>query len=929
MDRTEPNPPSPEELLLELGWLRQLARALVRDQHAAEDLVQDTVAAALANPPRRGGGRELRPWLAAVARNLAALRHRSSARRTRREGRAGVREQLTPPVELEQAERFQQLAEAIVRLPAPFKEVVLLCFYEGLSVREAARRLDLPLETVRTRRSRAVRMLRDDYQRRYGAHSLLALSGSLLAAGPSVAPFIPIILMKEKLLVPAVAVLAMLAWLTLRIDVVDPNGGDHAAVGAGLAVSRIPDPGGLVSPAGSSPSGQADVRLVYPPAEPRCELVVRYLHSDGRTPFAGATIRASWDDFLYLQHYRSEGVEATTGGDGRCTLAVPPRLAIKVSAARSGSQPGVGFNDPPSPDEIWLEEGERREVDLVASEPSTIEGWVWDEEDRLVPGAEVLAWESSPFGDLPPVLRTRADDRGHFRLDGVGRSALLTARSGELRSQHWVQVQPQPGELESRVPLRIGAVRPLTIAVRTEAGEPVAGAEVRCGRGLRPPQGGVLVQQNRDLFLDESTGAAGEVRMPYLPLAPARIQVRKAGFDIVDVEVDATSRRLEVILQALPRLRGMLLDPDGRPVAGATVTFYVKVKSDRAGRFSVPFPPPTSQLSMLSGKGAQFQVEAPGFEICRVPFPDRATEEELEVRLGRGGALSGSLLDEQGSPFVGAWLEVERSPWLKPEDPEPERVFGSYRQQNWVVEMFGFPTWKTDGRGRFHLPSLARDLYRLRFYDPRTGRLLALAERRSDQGGVSIRIGEGLEAEVILEGTVTERGTRKPIPFVSVRANYVLYSDGPGPRTDSEGRYQLAGFRPGEHAVYARRPGYREAESTAKLPGPGVWRQDFELVPCFEGALRVVDTDGNAVFPVALSVLDSQGKRLMLHQGTRGSRRVRVEDSGGVGVDDLPASPATVQVEVAGGEAFLVPVDWSTHPAGEILVRLPWSKGGG
>src|SRR5205814_10341316 len=45
---------TPEELLAHAGWVRALARELVRDASTADDLVQETWLAALRHPPRAG-----------------------------------------------------------------------------------------------------------------------------------------------------------------------------------------------------------------------------------------------------------------------------------------------------------------------------------------------------------------------------------------------------------------------------------------------------------------------------------------------------------------------------------------------------------------------------------------------------------------------------------------------------------------------------------------------------------------------------------------------------------------------------------------------------------------------------------------------------------------------------------------------------------
>ena len=71
-----------EELVSHYGWLTTLARRLVRDESAADDLVQDTWIAALRRPPSEG---PLRPWLARVLTNAWRMSERGSRRRRTRE----------------------------------------------------------------------------------------------------------------------------------------------------------------------------------------------------------------------------------------------------------------------------------------------------------------------------------------------------------------------------------------------------------------------------------------------------------------------------------------------------------------------------------------------------------------------------------------------------------------------------------------------------------------------------------------------------------------------------------------------------------------------------------------------------------------------------------------------------------------------------
>lgn len=130
-----------------------------QDRARAEDLVQETLLRAWRHPEvldRAADG--VRAWLFTVARNIAIDQWRSQ--RSRREHvTADVPEQAT-------ADGSDQLlltwvvTDALTRLSAEHREVLVECYYGGRSVAEAARRLGVPEGTVKSRSHYALRALR-------------------------------------------------------------------------------------------------------------------------------------------------------------------------------------------------------------------------------------------------------------------------------------------------------------------------------------------------------------------------------------------------------------------------------------------------------------------------------------------------------------------------------------------------------------------------------------------------------------------------------------------------------------------------------------------------------------------------------------------------------------------------------------------------
>lgn len=155
-----------EELARHARWIRRLSTALLRDEAAAEDLVQDAWLAALTRPPREG---RLRPWLREVARNLARRHHRGAARRSAREEDARVPSQPeAPDAFAERVETEQRLTRALAALAEPFRSTLMLRYYEELEPSEIAARLGLPGGTVRWRLARGLELLRERLDRAHG-----------------------------------------------------------------------------------------------------------------------------------------------------------------------------------------------------------------------------------------------------------------------------------------------------------------------------------------------------------------------------------------------------------------------------------------------------------------------------------------------------------------------------------------------------------------------------------------------------------------------------------------------------------------------------------------------------------------------------------------------------------------------------------------
>lgn len=150
--------------------LFRVARAIVRDDAEAEDVVQEAYARAFAHLAGYRGDAGILTWLTRITINEA----RGRLRRRRgtvdldalRDEAPGGAEIImfptteTPEADAARAQVRQLLEEAIDELPEAFRLVFLLREVEGCSTEEAATQLGLQPATVKTRLHRARRLLR-------------------------------------------------------------------------------------------------------------------------------------------------------------------------------------------------------------------------------------------------------------------------------------------------------------------------------------------------------------------------------------------------------------------------------------------------------------------------------------------------------------------------------------------------------------------------------------------------------------------------------------------------------------------------------------------------------------------------------------------------------------------------------------------------
>jgi RNA polymerase sigma-70 factor (ECF subfamily) len=684
-------------LLAEAPWLERLARSLTGDPVEADDLVQDTYAAALRSPPETD--RPIRPWLRRVAINLVRMRHRV---RTRRAATESVVEAQTDPVRdaeqlLERARLERRLAELVLELDEPFRTTVLLRYREGLRAEQIARQHGIPASTVRTRLKtgldRLRRELADDERKQ-----LHALFAAPLAVGarPVAQRTIGRIVMakltsKVAIIIALTLLLVVGAWLMWpRLSPTSRNTHDGATASVAHETTRAL----IARPAMFAQAGIGARRLhgrVTSDSAPFRGAVVQLVHAETEVVLAEA--RSSGDGTFDFGERPADRYIVTASAPAR--TAVPVRVDLRMPSAGdvelrlagcshvrgavvdgSGAPidhariahveaPGVfaetdatgrydlcthygsamirysasGYHSV----EIGLDVAANTKHDVVLVPEAIVEGKVIDESGTPVAGAWVVIDPNQlrvGQRDAPAVGFSNTD--GTFRITAVspGRN-LVAAFAPGLRSLHKQELVTGAGQVASGVTVRV--VRTATISGVVLAGDkPVVGAGVGMKIGNRDETGILAVTQADGSFVIDRAprGDVGLYVENHTIITPR------------SVHVDERSPRVKIEVQQMGSVRGRVLRGTD-PVADAQVACprrWPKVFTDASGSYA---------CDGVDDGHQDVQADLPSGEWGRATVTvTRGETANADILITFSGAICGRVVDQNGQGVSGLEVRV-------------------------------------------------------------------------------------------------------------------------------------------------------------------------------------------------------------------------------------------------------------------------------
>jgi RNA polymerase sigma-70 factor, ECF subfamily len=138
--------------------LRRFVLSACRDPQLADDVVQETVLRVWQQAPEITGS--LRSYLFRTARNIMIDNYRKAQRRPREVTERDAADPMDPAERVDELLNRVLMEEALLRLSAEHRDVLVALHYRRYTVQEASRKLNIPSGTVKSRAFYAVRALR-------------------------------------------------------------------------------------------------------------------------------------------------------------------------------------------------------------------------------------------------------------------------------------------------------------------------------------------------------------------------------------------------------------------------------------------------------------------------------------------------------------------------------------------------------------------------------------------------------------------------------------------------------------------------------------------------------------------------------------------------------------------------------------------------
>lgn len=527
---------------------------------------------------------------------------------------------------------------------------------------------------------------------------------------------------------------------------------------------------------------------------------------EGGKPVPGVEIRATprFESGMRMLAAGNSGGTARTSAAGRFRLGLlAPGLGHDLRLTRKGFAPAEAEIPP-------LAHGRPvADLRIVLRKGRTAHGRVLDQAEQPVAGAEVVLSLSPAEGRMGRFFRslasgapgleatTAADGRFEIRDLPAGTYELTARGRGYAPlTVPGLAIPAGAGTTDLGTVLLVQGVAVEGLVVDPE-GRPVPGAEITVSEagnlGMR-----ALLRRQGNPEPPVLTGSDGsfriEDRRPGETLGLGAWRAGYAAADVPGVQVPS-ERPVRIVLQPTAAVEGRVVDPDGRPIAGATVVAFASDRMRMRVRVAAapgPGPATTDDSGLFRVEGMEpgtieIRAMAAGFQAAWLKNLELRPGQDLrgvEVVLAPGAVVEGRVLSPSGRPVSGAQVTLA----------EMESRGGVFDPVGAI----------SDGDGRYRLEGVGPGPRAVQAEHPDYRRAVRELEVRLGENTLDLTLEGGAE---VRGRVVDEAGAPVANARVMLRQGFrswELPSTGSGP----DGSFTLTSVPEGTYAILAQKEGF-------------------------------------------------------------------------------------------------------------------------
>ena len=429
---------------------------------------------------------------------------------------------------------------------------------------------------------------------------------------------------------------------------------------------------------------------------------------------------------------------------------------------------------------------------------------------------------------LSRLSRARRRIKERLEHRGVSFAALIPTGNAWNR---WIPPTPAPAGLAERTVRAAGSLGLGNAAIESTVPAAVATLSRGIARSLVLSE----LRVGASIFLLAVVGVSIGLPATFTPDEPQRAGARPNGASPPRGAVEKDEPLLaQGEVKGQPVIfRGRVVDPDGKPVAGAEILLGLAIAQDEQGgtrrvaasgpdgRFEVAVPRMALDRSEHTGGDPPVLAALiPGFGPDWIKLTSKGARDELNIRLRRDDVpIEGRIIDLEGRPVAGVDVNVLHI-WHDPPDfLKRARENGEVSQGLWNEAQNGLFLEKpnpnlharTDRDGRFRLTGVGRDRrITLSIHGGAIERSIATIFTTRDPAYIPLPLpvdesdnsrnkllGPRFDLTVppgrVIGGVIRDAETGRPVPGARIRSwESDLGSD--SPLSDAQGRFRLTGL---------------------------------------------------------------------------------------------------------------------------------------